>query len=86
MIREPGKPPTGAGRSATTFSNALYKRSVTYKWGVTRRRSWLVTGRRRHTVREVTVRRLYPGPRRLDIQINGHVLAGTEVTLTKAIE
>jgi hypothetical protein len=29
----------------------------------------------------VSVRRLYPGPHRLDIQVNGHVLATTAVIL-----
>ena len=37
---------------------------------------------RRHTFREVSVRRLYPGAHRLDIQVNGRVLATTEVILT----
>ena len=36
---------------------------------------------RRHRFREVTVRRLYPGTHRIDIQVNGHVLGGADVKL-----
>jgi hypothetical protein len=37
---------------------------------------------RRHHFRESSVRRLYPGVHRIDLQINGHTLASTNVTLT----
>ena len=37
---------------------------------------------RRHPFRESSVRRLYPGPHRIDLQVNGHTLASTSVTLT----
>ncbi|WP_155372946.1 DNA alkylation repair protein [Catellatospora vulcania] len=36
---------------------------------------------RRHTFQHVSVRQLYPGPHRIDIQVNGRVLAGTEIVL-----
>jgi hypothetical protein len=36
---------------------------------------------RRHRFREVSVRRLYPGPHHVEIQINGQVLGGAEVEL-----
>lgn len=36
---------------------------------------------RRHTFQHVSVRRLHPGPHRIDIQVNGRVLAGASVTL-----
>ena len=37
--------------------------------------------RRRHAFREVTVRRLYPGVHRLEVQVNGRVLGGVDVEL-----
>ncbi|HVF03220.1 MAG TPA: DNA alkylation repair protein [Frankiaceae bacterium] len=36
---------------------------------------------RRHRFREVSVRRLYPGPHRVEIQVNGRVLGGADVEL-----
>jgi hypothetical protein len=36
---------------------------------------------RRHRFREVSVRRLYPGIQRIDIQVNGRVLGGADVRL-----
>ena len=36
---------------------------------------------RRHRFREVSVRRLYPGVHRIEIQVNGRVLGGTDVEL-----
>lgn len=39
-------------------------------------------GTRRHRFREVSVRRLYPGTHRIDIQVNGRILAGADVELT----
>ena len=42
-----------------------------------------VTLSRRHHFREVSVRRLYPGPHRIDVQVNGAVLASVEVHLTR---
>lgn len=36
---------------------------------------------KRHAFREVSVRRIHPGPHRIEIQVNGRVLAGTEVTV-----
>jgi hypothetical protein len=36
---------------------------------------------RRHRFREVSVRRLYPGTHRTDIQVNGRVLGGADVEL-----
>jgi 3-methyladenine DNA glycosylase AlkC len=36
---------------------------------------------RRHRFREVSVRRLYPGTHRIDIQVNGRVLGGADVEL-----
>ncbi len=39
---------------------------------------------RRHACREATVRRLYPGPHRIDIQINRRVIAAAEVVLMPA--
>ncbi|MEV4410335.1 DNA alkylation repair protein [Catellatospora sp. NPDC049609] len=36
---------------------------------------------RRHTFQHVSVRRLHPGPHRIDIQVNGRVLAGAEIIL-----
>jgi hypothetical protein len=40
-----------------------------------------VTMTRRHPFSEVSVRRLYPGPHRIDLQVNGTVLATVEVHL-----
>ena len=45
-------------------------------------RSHVVT--RRHTFREVTVRRLYPGSHGIDILVNGRLLATADVVLTAA--
>ncbi len=42
-----------------------------------------VTIRRRHVFREVTVRRLYPGLHRIEVQVNGRVLGGVDVELLK---
>ena len=39
---------------------------------------------RRHRFREVSVRRLYPGPHRVDVQVNGRVLGGVTVELVAA--
>jgi len=39
---------------------------------------------RRHRFAEVSVRRLYPGPHRIEVQVNGRVLGGAEVQLTPA--
>ncbi|MFC7246231.1 DNA alkylation repair protein [Catellatospora aurea] len=39
---------------------------------------------RRHTFQHVSVRQLYPGPHRIDIQVNGRILAGAEITLHDA--
>jgi 3-methyladenine DNA glycosylase AlkC len=39
---------------------------------------------RRHRFAEVTVRRLYPGPHRIEIQVNGRVLGGAVVELSPA--
>ena len=39
---------------------------------------------RRHIFQENSVRRLHPGPHRIDIQVNGRVLASTSITLTSA--
>jgi 3-methyladenine DNA glycosylase AlkC len=39
---------------------------------------------RRHPFREVTVRRLYPGTHRIDIQVNGRVLGGVDVELIES--
>jgi 3-methyladenine DNA glycosylase AlkC len=36
---------------------------------------------RRHRFREVSVRRLYPGAHRIDIQVNGRILGGADVEL-----
>ncbi|MEV0458147.1 DNA alkylation repair protein [Catellatospora methionotrophica] len=36
---------------------------------------------RRHTFQHVSIRQLYPGPHRVDIQVNGRVLAGAEIVL-----
>jgi hypothetical protein len=36
---------------------------------------------RRHRFREVSVRRLYPGAHRIEIQVNGRVLGGADVEL-----
>jgi hypothetical protein len=36
---------------------------------------------RRHRFREVSVRRLYPGPHRIELQVNGRVLGGATVEL-----
>ena len=36
---------------------------------------------RRHRFREVSVRRLYPGPHRIEVQVNGRVLGGATVDL-----
>ncbi len=40
-----------------------------------------VTLRRRHAIRPITTRRYYPGMQRLEIQVNGTVLAGAEFEL-----
>lgn len=34
---------------------------------------------RRHAFREVSVRRIHPGPHLVEIQVNGRVLGGAEV-------
>jgi len=39
--------------------------------------------RRRHVFREVTVRRLYPGSHRIEVQVNGRVLGGADVELVE---
>jgi 3-methyladenine DNA glycosylase AlkC len=39
--------------------------------------------RRRHVFREVTVRRLYAGTQRLEVQVNGRVLGGADVELVE---
>jgi len=39
--------------------------------------------RRRHVFREVTVRRLYPGVQRIEVQVNGRVLGGADVELVE---
>ncbi len=39
--------------------------------------------RRRHVFREVTVRKLYPGAHRIEVQVNGTVLGGVEVELVE---
>ncbi len=36
---------------------------------------------RRHQFREVSVRRLYPGTHRIDIQVNGRLLGGADIEL-----
>ncbi len=36
---------------------------------------------RRHTFAQRSVRRLYPGPHRVEIQVNGRVLGGVNITL-----
>jgi hypothetical protein len=41
-----------------------------------------VTISRRHVFREVTVRRLYRGLHRIEVQVNGRVLGGVDVELT----
>lgn len=38
---------------------------------------------RRHRFREVSVRRLYPGPHRVEVQVNGRVLGGATVDLVR---
>jgi 3-methyladenine DNA glycosylase AlkC len=38
---------------------------------------------RRHRFAEVSVRRIYPGPHRVDIQVNGHVLDSTTVEVVQ---
>ena len=38
---------------------------------------------RRHRFREVSVRRLYPGTHRIDIQVNGRVLGGADIELVR---
>ncbi len=43
-----------------------------------------VTLTRRHAFRQVSVRRIYPGPHRVEIQVNGVVLAGHDVTVVAA--
>ena len=40
-----------------------------------------VTLEKRHSLRPVTTRRLHPGEHRIEIQVNGRVLAGAEVVL-----
>jgi 3-methyladenine DNA glycosylase AlkC len=45
-----------------------------------------VTIRRRHVFREVTVRRLYPGLHRVEVQVNGRVLGAAEVELVASLE
>ncbi len=40
-----------------------------------------VTLEKRHSLRPVTTRRLHPGVHRIDIQVNGRVLAGADVVL-----
>ena len=39
--------------------------------------------RRRHVFREVTVRHLYPGSHRIEVQVNGRVLGGADVELVE---
>ena len=42
--------------------------------------------RRRHTFAQRSVRRLYPGPHRVEIQVNGRVLGGVDMELREAPE
>jgi 3-methyladenine DNA glycosylase AlkC len=41
-----------------------------------------VTLERRHSFAHVSIRRIHPGPHRLEIQVNGRVLAGVEIDVT----
>ena len=43
-----------------------------------------VTISRAHTFKHVSVRRIHPGPHRIDIQVNGVVLGGTDVEVVDA--
>ena len=37
---------------------------------------------RKHRIREVSVRRIYPGPHLVEVQVNGRVLAAATVEVT----
>jgi hypothetical protein len=41
-----------------------------------------ITLTRQHSFGHVSIRRIHPGAHRIDIQINGHVLATTEIDVT----